>query len=836
MYIINAPPTGARQKNSEVLFNMKRMTNRLTGLLLATAMLFGLFAGMQPAAGAAGAGKAIRLVSSTDPAGGISSDDYIYFGTESVSDTGFDARWRVLNSALASTGDAGMLLLSDKLIGNAQSAQGGVYFNAADSADPNRWQGSAAQAWCGDFLTSSFSAAEQNAIVATFKSDGKYEYTDPVYGTVSSFAASDGILNGDKLFFLSAEEADSVEFGLSLASSRVAYFGSKAGAWWLRSAALPSGVGRVSAAGSIQPWTPTDEVAARPAFNLDRQAVLFTSPAVGGKPSGMGFFPVADASPNEWKLTLLDSSRSRFSAEYNEPTNGALHDSGIITITYVGAPAGTNEYISAIITNAAGDVTYYGKLAQSGSSNNRVSFDLSGKYFEGDTLYVFSEQANGDKCTDYASELVEIELPELPPDKIYHTVSFNSRGGSDVPAQRVEDGKKAANPTNPVRDGWTFKEWCSDPECTRKYNFNAAVTSDIMLYAKWRLAYRAYTYDASSGTSRQGGVIVLDGFANKFLDGSIGEDKIGAEAPEVTLEARADAGYRFKEWRMGINTGEDLSYEIICTLEILSTENICTFAITNGLSLYAIFEENPIPELGLADETNAPFTLGKALRWVGMDAENTGEPDDYGYDPSQTSITLNALDCGMPMTYSDDAAEIVMNMLADSDYAEYARYTANGFAELIAETDSATGDLKVGYVNNVNGIDTFVPMLYIAAQEGENGGMQLKLTSHAPGCVRITLKGAYGKEYAMITPGDVNLDGKMNSNDWITIMRLTLSAIGEADVIDYPEFELNGSRDYDLWALLADMTAVDISTDRDQLVNAVDWITIMRLTLQAWKE
>ena len=759
-----------------------------------------------------------RLVCSA-PAGGISSDDYIYFGTESVSDTGFDARWRVLNSALASTGDAGMLLLSDKLIGNAQSAQGGVYFNAADSADPNRWQGSAAQAWCGDFLTSSFSAAEQNAIVAAFKSDGKYEYIDPVYGTVSSFAASDGILNGDKLFFLSAEEADSVEFGLSLASSRVAYFGSKAGAWWLRSAALPSGVGRVSAAGSIQPWTPTDEVAARPAFNLDRQAVLFTSPAVGGKPAGMGFFPVADASPNEWKLTLKDSSRS-FAVD-----SEIMQSGGDITVNYIGAKSGANEYISAIITDSEGTVKFYGKLTQPSSSVGSVTFDISGRYFEGDKLYVFSEQANGDRRTDYASRLVEIEPRELPPDKIYHTVSFNSRGGSDVPAQKVEDGKKAVNPTNPVRDGWTFNQWCSDPECTRKYNFNAAVTSDIMLYAKWCLAYYAYTYDASSNTNRQGGVIILDGSANKYWDRSIGEDKIGAEAPEVTLEARADAGYRFKEWRRDTPTGE-----------ILSTENVCTFAITNGLSLYAIFEENPIPELGLADETNAPFTLGKSLRWVGMDAENTGEPDTYGYDPSQTSITLNALDCGMPMTYSDDAAEIVMNMLADSDYAEYARYTANGFAELIAETDSATGDLKVGYVNNVNGIDTFVPMLYITAQEGENGGMQLKLTSHAPGCVRITLKGAYGKEYAMITPGDVNLDGKMNSNDWITIMRLTLSAIGEADVIDYPEFELNGSRDYDLWALLADMTAVDISTDRDQLVNAVDWITIMRLTLQAWKE
>ncbi|MBQ9534280.1 MAG: hypothetical protein IJU78_00330, partial [Clostridia bacterium] len=51
--------------------------------------------------------------------------------------------------------------------------------------------------------------------------------------------------------------------------------------------------------------------------------------------------------------------------------------------------------------------------------------------------------------------------------------------------------------------------------------------------------------------------------------------------------------------------------------------------------------------------------------------------------------------------------------------------------------------------------------------------------------------------------------------------------------------KVNGTY-YNLWVLLADMTDTETDNSKNSAnwgaaVNAVDWITIMQLTLQAWK-
>lgn len=101
----------------------------------------------------------------------------------------------------------------------------------------------------------------------------------------------------------------------------------------------------------------------RPAFHLDLNSVLFTSAAVGGKSSGaVGADALRQVEPyggDEWKLTLADDSRNSFSASV------AAHSGNIAYIDYSGAAAGTNEYISAIVTDADNTIQYYGRVAKS---------------------------------------------------------------------------------------------------------------------------------------------------------------------------------------------------------------------------------------------------------------------------------------------------------------------------------------------------------------------------------------------------------------------------------------------------------------------------------------
>ena len=143
----------------------------------------------------------------------------------------------------------------------------------------------------------------------------------------------------------------------------------------------------------------------RPAFNLNMNSVLFTSAAVGGKPNG-GLTAVPEYSGNEWKLTLLDSSRN---FAVTEKTADAAPDD-TITLNYSGATTGANEYISAIIADNNG-AQYYGRVAQPTAESGTVEIKIPSDIAPGNyTLKVFSEQYNGDYKTDYASNFTDIAL------------------------------------------------------------------------------------------------------------------------------------------------------------------------------------------------------------------------------------------------------------------------------------------------------------------------------------------------------------------------------------------------------------------------------------------
>ena len=70
-----------------------------------------------------------------------------------------------------------------------------------------------------------------------------------------------------------------------------------------------------------------------------------------------------------------------------------------------------------------------------------------------------------------------------------YTVTFNSNGGSEVAAQKIESGKYAAEPEDPVKEGFSFDGWFSDEALTALFDFaNTAVMADVTLYAGWEEA------------------------------------------------------------------------------------------------------------------------------------------------------------------------------------------------------------------------------------------------------------------------------------------------------------------------------------------------------------
>ena len=66
-----------------------------------------------------------------------------------------------------------------------------------------------------------------------------------------------------------------------------------------------------------------------------------------------------------------------------------------------------------------------------------------------------------------------------------YQVTFDSMGGSSLDSQQVTYNGTATTPHAPTKTGYTFDGWFTDKDCTVVYDFNALVTDNITLYAKW---------------------------------------------------------------------------------------------------------------------------------------------------------------------------------------------------------------------------------------------------------------------------------------------------------------------------------------------------------------
>ncbi|MCR5487571.1 MAG: InlB B-repeat-containing protein [Lachnospiraceae bacterium] len=119
---------------------------------------------------------------------------------------------------------------------------------------------------------------------------------------------------------------------------------------------------------------------------------------------------------------------------------------------------------------------------------------------------------------------------EADPEKT-RTVSFNMNGkglGSKPADQTVAIGKKISRPEpDPVEEGWIFKGWYADEALTVLYDFDAPVTSDFALYAKW-----AEKTDASSKVVR----FVMNGHGKQIEPVEVKEGASVAEPPEPVAE------------------------------------------------------------------------------------------------------------------------------------------------------------------------------------------------------------------------------------------------------------------------------------------------------------
>ncbi len=379
------------------------ITQRFKKSFIAVAMCLCMIATLIPWAPVTKAVAAAPVVTSDIQLGtdGIEAGDIINFGKIGNN----SIQWNVLDLNTANDTTTGYaFLLSVKAI--AETSWSSTFTTYQSSQIRAELEGNA------DSIrknTDNFKLAEQAVMLATNKSDAAINK----YGI--DFAEEINSLNGDKLFLLSVEEYAEYITTRQLATPGTKNLAGSGVGWWLRSTlAHLQCIGFKPNGNSPGGALTTDEYGVRAACNLDMSKILFTSSANGKMSGTLGAEALLQnvaIDTSNWKITLLDDTRSALSVSTTELT-GAQGTN--VSIIYSGAEYGENEYLSAMIVDDSDNVLYYGRLKNiaasadaSGTQQVKIPSSLvTGNY----TLLVFNEEYNGYAKTDYASAFESIDL------------------------------------------------------------------------------------------------------------------------------------------------------------------------------------------------------------------------------------------------------------------------------------------------------------------------------------------------------------------------------------------------------------------------------------------
>ncbi|WP_178024383.1 leucine-rich repeat protein [uncultured Paenibacillus sp.] len=190
-------------------------------------------------------------------------------------------------------------------------------------------------------------------------------------------------------------------------------------------------------------------------------------------------------------------------------SNGFPFESSDVRVEYDGngqtegeAPVDNTHYsyYSSIIIQPGGSLKRTGFTFQGWNTGN----DGSGNFHEAGKSYKF-------KLVRGIVKLYAVWEPA----PVQYSVSYETNGGTAIPATTASEGAYLAEPPMPARDGYRFAGWYKDPSYAVPWNFEQdKVAGDMTLYAKWeskQLTIRLFAFSnvVSSGEEiRVSGTVV----------------------------------------------------------------------------------------------------------------------------------------------------------------------------------------------------------------------------------------------------------------------------------------------------------------------------------------
>ncbi len=591
--------------------------------------------------------------------------DRIWFGSKYESSV---MKWRVLDTK-ANTGGDGIFMMAESLYGPTR-------FNP-EGTTATGWQGSAAQAWCRNFLNNTFSLKEQATIQETTKTD-----TTGYGETVTNN------LNKDKVFFPSLDEIKNEAYGLSSDSSRAASEGAGIGAqdYWLRTshgtwslAYVQGGVwagqieDNISQASGVFDW----ELLGRPAVNLDKSHIVFTTPTDNSMHQDFGLVPTYSSRSYkpEWKLTLTDEydfTTGKLTGTSGPKTVSVTsHDvEGVsammfpgeeITIKHTPLADITEHYnrlTAAVVEKSSGNLVAYGAIntdMNAGTTTFYLPKDLpAGNY----TMSIYGEiWKHVAGISDYASAVPYTFDFFVEPGIVINEYTFPDPNFRAYVSENI-DGN-----TGMARDG---KLWQQELEAVTEINVDSKSISD--------LTGIAYFYNLENLKCWNNTITTLDVSKNTKL----------------------------KTLKCGYNGMESLNVSGCTELESLEcwTNNLTELDLSKNKKLtYLDCNSNQLKALNLSKNTLLTYLSCEENQLAALDLSNNLLLETlYCYENHLSALSLedlirlSTLSCGSQTVNITVTYDYTYDMNFLGDFARMSEIKGEGFNVL---TNTTTGIIQL---------------------------------------------------------------------------------------------------------------------------------------------
>lgn len=131
---------------------------------------------------------------------------------------------------------------------------------------------------------------------------------------------------------------------------------------------------------------------------------------------------------------------------------------------------------------------------------------------------------------------------------VYAIVTFDSQGGTSVPAREIELGYPITAPAEPTKTDVDFIGWSLSPETYIPFDFETYITDDLTLYAHWAvLETYTVTADGHEYLVKEGKL--LPTLTHTFIEGKVflgwilGEESFDLDTP-ITSDLTLEPEYR----------------------------------------------------------------------------------------------------------------------------------------------------------------------------------------------------------------------------------------------------------------------------------------------------